>query len=59
MDEPERKLPDDLPIVKRWEQDEDAWDRAIDKAIAAAKEKKVVPGAADFEQPTADRPPQK
>lgn len=58
MDEPEkRQLPDDLPILKRWEQDEEAWDRAIDKAIAAAKAKEVIPGAADFEQPKEEMKP--
>lgn len=38
MEEPEnRQLPNDLPILKRWEQDEEAWDRAIDRAIEEGK----------------------
>ena len=39
MEEPEkRQLPNDLPILKRWEQDEAEWDRAFERA---AKEREA------------------
>lgn len=35
MDEPKQREP--ASIVTRWEADEEAWDRAIDRAIAEGK----------------------
>lgn len=51
MDEPEKRtLPDDLPILKRWEQDEAEWDRAFARAAAEREAKnQPPPGMADWE----------